>query len=272
MDNYAVFGNPIKHSLSPTIHAYFAKQTGHDFVYKKILAPIDGFTQSALKFTKSGGKGFNVTLPFKIEAYNISKHLTLNAKIAGAVNTVKIKNNEFYGENTDGKGLINDLRNNIGISLEGKDILILGAGGAAQGILLNLLEQNPLRILIANRTKSKAEKLVMDFAKHGKVCGFGIDQIKTDPVDIVINTTSASLSCDMPKILPGVAKGAFCYDLMYGKKTAFMNWAEQAGANGISDGLGMLVEQAAEAYYFWHGVMPQTKEVLSSLRASLFVK
>ena len=269
MDNYAVFGNPIEHSLSPTIHTQFAQQTGCDIRYTKILAAKDEFTDCALDFISSGGKGFNITVPFKVEAFKIANHLTLNAKTAGAVNTIKIQDGELYGENTDGKGLVNDLCNNLGLSLEGKDILILGAGGATQGILLPLLEQKPVRILVANRTKAKSEKLAMDFATHGKVCGFGMDQIKAKPVDIVINATSASLSGEMPAILPGVAKGAFCYDLMYGQKTPFMNWAKQSGASGVSDGLGMLVEQAAEAYYFWRGVMPKTDEVLASLRATI---
>ena len=265
MDNYAVFGNPIEHSLSPTIHTQFAEQTGCDITYTKILAAQDGFTESALDFASSGGKGFNITVPFKIEAFKLANHLTLNAKTAGAVNTIKIENGELYGENTDGRGLVNDLCNNLGLSLEGKDILILGAGGATQGILLPLLEQKPVRILVANRTKAKAEKLAIDFAKHGKVCGFGMDQIKAKPLDIVINATSASLAGEMPAILPGVAEGAFCYDLMYGQKTPFMDWAEQSGANGISDGLGMLVEQAAEAFYIWRGVRPETKAIIALL-------
>ena len=147
MDKYAVFGNPIEHSLSPMIHAQFAKQTGHDVNYQKILATKDNFKGAALEFVNSGGKGFNITVPFKIEAYNLSHNLTLNAKAAGAVNTIKIENGEYCGENTDGKGLVNDLCNNLGLSLEGKDILILGAGGATQGILLPLLEKKPIRML-----------------------------------------------------------------------------------------------------------------------------
>ena len=269
MDKYAVFGNPIEHSLSPMIHAQFAKQTGHDVNYQKILATKDNFKGAALEFVNSGGKGFNITVPFKIEAYNLSHNLTLNAKTAGAVNTIKIENGEYYGENTDGKGLVNDLCNNLGLSLEGKDILILGAGGATQGILLPLLEKKPIRILVANRTKAKAEKLALDFAKYGKVCGFGMNQIKSKPVDIIINATSASLSGEMPAVLPGVAEGAFCYDLMYAQQTPFMSWAKQSGASGISDGLGMLVEQAAEAYHFWRGVMPETGTVLTSIRATI---
>ena len=268
MDSYAVFGNPIEHSLSPTIHTQFAMQTECEINYIKILADKSNFDKRVLDFISSGGKGFNITVPFKIQAFELANNLTLNAKIAGAVNTVKIQGGKLYGENTDGQGLVNDLCNNLGLSLEGKDILILGAGGATRGILLPLLKQNPLRILIANRTKSKAEQLAINFAKHGKVCGFGMDQIKAKPVDIIINATSASLSGEVPEVLPGVAKGAFCYDLMYGQKTSFMQWAEKNGASGISDGLGMLVEQAAEAYYFWRGVMPKTKEVLSSLRVT----
>ena len=266
MGNYAVFGNPIEHSLSPMIHTQFAKQTGCDVNYRKILSDKNNFKGAAMEFVKSGGKGFNITVPFKIDAYNLSHKLTLNAKTAGAVNTIKIENGEYYGENTDGKGLINDLCNNLGLSLEGKDILILGAGGATQGILLPLLEKKPARVLVANRTKAKAEKLAVDFTKYGKVCGFGMSQIKAKPVDIIINATSASLSGEMPAILSGVAGGAFCYDLMYARQTPFMDWAKQSGASGISDGLGMLVEQAAEAFYYWHGVMPATNKVLASIR------
>jgi len=269
MDHFAVFGNPIEHSLSPMIHTQFAKQTGCNINYKKILATKDGFSQSVQDFIATGGKGFNITVPFKIDALNLADHLTQNAKIAGAINTIKVQNNKLYGENTDGKGLVNDLCNNLSLSLKGKDILILGAGGATQGILLPILKQDPIRVLLANRTKAKAEKLAFDFSKFGKVCGFGMDQIKAKPVDIIINATSASLSGDMPSVSPGVAKGAFCYDLMYGEKTPFMKWAEQSGASGTSDGLGMLVEQAAEAFHFWHGVMPNTNEVLSSLRATI---
>ncbi len=269
MNKYAVIGNPIHHSLSPTIHTQFAKQVGVSMTYEKILAPLDGFTVAAKKFISSGALGFNITVPFKVEAYNLVDECTLNANIAGAINTIKVENDTLYGENTDGIGLVNDLCNNLKQPIKGRDILILGAGGATQGILLALLEREPERILIANRTKAKSLKLARNYSKYGKVCGFGLDQIKTTPVDIIINATSASLSGKMPEIPSGVAAGALCYDLMYGRETSFMQWARENSAIEVTDGLGMLVEQAASAFAFWHNITPKTKEVIESLRETI---
>ena len=269
MNKYAVIGNPVYHSLSPTIHAQFAKQIGLSMSYKKILAPLDGFSVAAKNFISSGALGFNITVPFKVEAFDLADEYTLNAKTAGAVNTIKVENGTLYGENTDGIGLVNDLCNNLQQSIKGKDILILGAGGATQGILLPLLECQPERILVANRTKTKSLKLASHFSEYGKVCGFGLDQIKAKPVDIIINATSASLDGKMPEIPPGVAAGALCYDLMYGKQTPFMQWARENSALAVTDGLGMLVEQAASAFAFWHGMTPETKEVIKSLRETI---
>jgi len=266
MNKYAVIGNPIHHSFSPTIHAQFAKQVGCSMSYEKILAPLDGFTVVAKNFISSGALGFNITVPFKVEAYDLVDEQTLNAKIAGAVNTIKVENGTLYGENTDGIGLVNDLCKNLQQNIKGKDILILGAGGTTQGILLPLLECQPERILVANRTKTKSLKLASNYSKYGKVCGFGLDQIKAKPVDIVINATSASLEDKMPEIPSGVATGSLCYDLMYGKQTPFMKWARRNSAIKVTDGLGMLVEQAASAFAFWHGITPETKEVIKSLR------
>ena len=266
MNKYAVIGNPIHHSLSPIIHAQFAKQAGLSISYEKILAPLDGFSITANNFVSSGALGFNITIPFKVEAYDLVDEQTLNAKTAGAVNTIKVENGTLYGENTDGIGLVNDLCNNIQQKIKGKDILILGAGGATQGILLPLLECQPERILVANRTKAKSLKLASNYSEHGKVCGFGLDQIKAKPVDIIINATSTSLDGKMLEIPPGVATGALCYDLMYGRQTPFMQWARENAALEVTDGLGMLVEQAASAFTFWHGVTPETKQVIKSLR------
>ena len=200
MNKYAVIGNPVYHSLSPTIHAQFSKQIGLSMSYKKILAPLDGFSVAAKNFISSGALGFNITVPFKVEAFDLADEYTLNAKTAGAVNTIKVENGTLYGENTDGIGLVNDLCNNLQQSIKGKDILILGAGGATQGILLPLLECQPERILVANRTKTKSLKLASHFSEYGKVCGFGLDQIKAKPVDIIINATSASLDEKCPKL------------------------------------------------------------------------
>ncbi|HIM58754.1 MAG TPA: shikimate dehydrogenase [Gammaproteobacteria bacterium] len=266
MDLYGVFGNPIEHSLSPIIHTQFAQQTGCAIKYDKFLAPIDDFSNSTKAFINQGGKGFNITVPFKIEAFNLATELTLNAQTAGAVNTIKVKGNQLIGENTDGIGLVNDLTKNLGINLNNKTILILGAGGATRGILLPLLNQQPKRLMIANRTASKAKQLALDFCSHGKTCGFGLDKVKNDPVDIVINATSASLNGKMPTIANGVANGAICYDLMYGTQTPFMDWAQTNHAHKVVDGLGMLVEQAAAAFEFWTGKQPNTQIVIKNLR------
>lgn len=266
MYNLAVFGNPIEHSLSPAIHAQFAQQTATQVDYIKILAPIGSFSQEAQRFVASGGDGFNITVPFKIDAFELATELTLNAKMAGAVNTIKVQEDRLIGENTDGLGLVNDLIQNLGLSLKNKKILILGAGGATQGIVLPLLQQQPSRVMIANRTASKAEKLADDFSKYGSTCGFGLDKIKSDPIDIIINATSASLDGKMPDISNGCAHGAICYDLMYGQQTPFMTWAKENNASIIADGLGMLVEQAASSFEFWTEKKPDTQAVIKNLR------
>ena len=250
MNKYGVIGNPIHHSLSPTIHTQFAEQFGFSMSYEKILAPLDGFTVATKNFISSGALGFNITIPFKVEAYDLVDEYTLNAKTAGAVNTIKVENSTLYGENTDGIGLVNDLCNNLQQSIKGKDILIIGAGGATQGILLPLLECQPERILVANRTKAKSLKLASNFSEYGKVCGFGLDQLKAKPVDIIINATSASLDGKIPEIPPGVVTGALCYDLMYGKQTPFMQWARENSALEVTDGLGMLVEASCQRFCF----------------------
>ena len=267
MNRYGVFGNPIEHSLSPVIHTQFAQQTGLDIRYDKILAPIDDFARSARSFIDQGAKGFNITVPFKIDAFNLATQLTLNAQTAGAVNTIKIDGDELMGENTDGIGLVNDLTKNLNIDLNNKTVLILGAGGATRGILLPLLKQQTKRLMIANRTASKAVQLAKDFSDYGNTCGFGLDKVKDDPVDVIINATSASLDGQMPNISSGVANGAICYDLMYGKQTPFMDWAQANNANMVVDGLGMLVEQAAAAFEFWTGKQPNTQEVIEDLRS-----
>jgi len=267
MDKYGVFGNPIKHSLSPTIHTQFAKQTGINISYDKILAPINEFSSSAHQFINQGAKGFNVTVPFKLDAFKLATKLTINAQTAGAVNTIKVDGQTLIGENTDGIGLVNDLVKNLNINLKDKVILILGAGGATRGILLPLLKQRPKRIMIANRTTSKAINLAKDFSSHGKTCGFGLEKVKHEPVDIIINATSASLDGKMPDIANGVANGSICYDLMYGTQTPFMNWAQKNNAKMVVDGLGMLVEQAAAAFEFWTGKQPGTQKVIANLRS-----
>ena len=269
MKRFSVIGNPINHSLSPMIHNEFSKQFGIDISYEKILSPIDKFALTAEQFIKDGGSGFNITLPFKIEAFNFSEELTSNAKAAGAVNTIKLQNNVIFGENTDGSGLVNDLDKNLNESLSGKEILIIGAGGATQGILKPILEKNPEKILLANRTSKKSLKLANDFSKFGKVCGFGLDQIKSKPVDIVINATSASIDGEMPNLPGGLCEGALCYDLMYGIESPFMKWAYDNSAKRVSDGLGMLVEQAALSFNYWLGKKPTTSSIISLIRETV---
>jgi len=269
MNRFAVIGNPINHSLSPMIHNEFSKEFSIEISYEKILSPIGEFALTAEKFIQNDGSGFNITLPFKIDAYSFSEELTSNAKAAGAVNTIKIKNNVIFGENTDGVGLVNDLERNLNQNLIGKEILIIGAGGATQGILKPILEKKPEKILLANRTSKKSLKLANDFSKFGKVCGFGLDQIKSKPVDIVINATSASLDGMMPNLPGGLCEGALCYDLMYGIETPFMKWAHNNSAKMVSDGLGMLVEQAALSFNYWLGKKPNTSSIISQIRETV---
>ncbi len=266
MKRYAVFGNPIEHSLSPNIHAQFAEQMGIDISYEKILAPIDEFATTADAFINQGGSGFNITVPFKLDAFKFANQHTAYAKTAGAVNTVKINGSDILGENTDGVGLVRDLTQNLNVDLTNKTILILGAGGATRGVLLPLLEHNPKRLMIANRTTSKAVQLCKDFSKYGNTCGFGLEKVKDAPVDIIINATSASLNNQMPDIANGCANDAICYDLMYGKQSPFMDWAKANSASAISDGLGMLVEQAGASFELWTGKKPNTQAVLQTLR------
>lgn len=266
MYKFAVFGNPINHSLSPYIHNQFAQQTGCEISYDKLLAPVNGFVSSVQTFINQGANGFNITVPFKLDAFEFANELTLNAKIAGSVNTIKIKADKIIGENTDGTGLIKDLTHNIGIKLKNKIILILGAGGATQGILFPILKQEPNQVIISNRTQSKAVRLAKNFSKFGNTCSISLNKIKHESVDIIINATSASLDGRMPNIAFSVANNAVCYDLMYGRQTPFMNWAKTNHAKMISDGLGMLVEQAATAFEFWTGTKPDTNKVLNNLR------
>jgi shikimate dehydrogenase len=261
METFAVFGNPIKHSLSPQIHQHFASECNVDITYNKIL--VEDFTYSAQQFIQSGGSGFNITVPFKENAYHFVDTLDESAKQAGAVNTIKIQNNNTTGYNTDGIGLATDLTQNIGINLTHKVILIIGAGGASRGIIPALLQHQPKRVMIANRTESKAIHLADTFKHLGKTCGFGLDKIKNDPVDIVINATSSSISGEFPNINGGCCTNAICYDLMYSHtNTTFMDFALKNNAQKVYDGWGMLVEQAAKAFEIWTHTTPNTYYLL----------
>jgi len=262
-DRYAVFGHPIAHSKSPQIHTAFARQTGQDMSYEAILAPLDGFADSIAQFIATGGRGANVTVPFKEEAFRLANRLSPRAQRAGAVNTLAFDADGILGDNTDGAGLVADLSRNLHCPLAGKHILLLGAGGAARGVIEPLLEQQPAELVIANRTVSRAEELAELFGHGVRACGF--DAANT-PFDVVINATAASLAGDLPPLSPRVfTLDTLAYDMMYGRDTPFLDFARTHGAR-TADGLGMLVEQAAEAFYLWRGVRPDTASVIASLR------
>ena len=273
-DKYCVIGNPIAHSKSPEIHALFAAGTSQDLVYERCLAPIDGFADTVRRLVAEGYRGANVTVPFKLEAAAIATRLAERARLAGAVNTLRFENGEIVGDNTDGPGLVTDIVRNAGVALAGKRVLLLGAGGAARGIMLPFLEQGPAAIVIANRTVATAEALVAQFAPLAAgvelgACGFD-DLADAGRFDVVVNATSASLAASMPPV-PASAFGpdTLAVDIMYGKAPSqFMEFAALHGA-AVRDGLGMLVEQAAEAFAIWRGVRPQTMPVLVQLRSAL---
>ncbi len=299
MDRYAVIGNPVAHSLSPRIHALFASQTRQTIVYERLLAPLGGFCDVAERFFRGGGSGLNVTVPFKAQAAAWVSELDHAASVAGAVNTIALylpdSRNETassgspdarrredspggagkprtIGFNTDGAGLVRDLKNNYEQRLGGKRILVLGAGGAVQGVLRPLLAERPIELCIANRTAEKARRLASALNREGfgaengvRVTGVGLDDLE-DGFDLVISGTSAGLSNDRASVPAPVVRGAFCYDMIYGAQTDFCQWAETNGARQVADGIGMLVEQAALAFEIWRGVAPETVPVLQLLR------
>lgn len=269
-DQYTVFGNPVAHSKSPQIHQQFATQTGQDIAYSKTAAPVDAFANAALEFFTTA-KGANVTVPFKKDALDWVNALSPLAESAGAVNTiVKNPDGSTTGFNTDGLGLLQDIQHNIGCSLEGKRVLLLGAGGAARGACQPLLEANPAKLLIANRTVAKATELAAYLQKQkfsqSAVCATGFDQLRDTPFDIIINATASSLAGDLPPIPAAVVSAnTVCYDMMYSDtQTPFLAWCKQQGATELHDGWGMLVEQAAEAFAIWRGVRPDTVELIKN--------
>lgn len=271
MDRYVVMGNPIGHSKSPLIHRLFAEQIGQALDYTTLLAPLEDFAACAREFFRDG-RGANITVPFKEDAFRLADSLTERAQRAGAVNTLsKQADGRLLGDNTDGAGLVRDLTVNAGFSLKGKRILLLGAGGAVRGALEPLLAEAPSSLIIANRTVEKAELLAELFADLGPVSASGFDWLR-EPVDLIINATSASLSGDVPPIAGSLIEPGktFCYDMMYGKEpTSFCRWAEEHGAAVVMDGLGMLAEQAGEAFFLWRGIRPDTAPVLAELRRQL---
>lgn len=268
-DLYAVVGNPIAHSKSPLIHAEFARQTGENMAYEALLAPLDGFEETVRQFQRQGGRGLNVTVPFKQEAYRLADELTERARLAGAVNTLVMRpDGSLLGDNTDGAGMLHDITHNHGLSLHDKRLLVVGAGGAVRGVLKPLLEHQPAEVVICNRTPERAEELAQQFAEFGPVstCAFG--DLGGETFDLIINGTSASLKGELPPLPPGIiALGGAAYDMMYANEpTIFLRWAAEQGAETLMDGLGMLVEQAAESFYVWRGVEPQTGPVIDRLR------
>ena len=270
-DLYCVFGNPIAHSRSPAIHAAFAGATGQDLIYEVRLAAIDGFLPAVSAFIAAGGKGANVTVPFKEEAYRLATRLSDRAARAGAVNTLAFNGSEIFGDNTDGAGLVRDITHNLGFPLAGKRILLLGAGGASRGVIAPLLAEKPASLFIANRSADKAAVLAHAFADIGMVNAGSFSESAGKSFDLVINATSASLSGASLPLPPGIfAPDSLAYDMMYGKgETPFLALARVQGAAIRADGLGMLAEQAAEAFFVWRGVRPSTREVLADLRAKL---
>ena len=274
MDRYVVIGNPVGHSKSPQIHARFAQQTGQELEYTALLAEKGKFQEVVDAFFAAGGKGANVTVPFKEDAFRLAATLTQEAETAGAVNTLYLDDQgRLCGHNTDGIGLVTDIRSNHGGTLAGKSILLLGAGGASRGILQPFIKQGPDRICIANRTASKAEALAGVFSADNnpvEISGCGFDEIPKKPFDWIFNATSASLHGEMPGIpASAVSTNTWCYDLMYANDpTAFCLWSMDTGAEKVMDGLGMLVEQAAESFMTWRGVRPRTEDVIKMLRES----
>jgi shikimate dehydrogenase len=268
-DAYAVMGHPISHSKSPAIHTRFARESGQDLVYRAIHVMPGEFELAVARFRDQGGKGLSVTLPFKEAAWRLAAERTARAHRARAVNTLWFDAaGVLNGDNTDGIGLVRDLMANHRVDLRGRRILLLGAGGASRGVLGPLLEQAPEGLTVANRTAPRAEELVREFEGAGPLTGCGLNALAGSSFDLVINATSASLTGSVPALPPGVlAAGGWCYDMMYADEpTVFVRWGWERGASGSVDGLGMLVEQAAESFFIWRGVRPDTAAVIADLR------
>lgn len=266
MDRYAVIGHPVEHSRSPLIHQAFARQSGQTLEYGRVLAPLDDFAGTVARLREAGYHGCNVTVPFKLEAFHLAERLTARAQAAQAVNTLRFDPAGIHGDNTDGAGLVQDLRHNLKVVIAQQRVLLLGAGGAAQGVLHPLLAEAPQRLVIANRSLERAEALRQQSGAHNvQTATFAALQGET--FDLVINATSAGLHGEHLPLPTGLfAPEAMAYDLMYGQETPFMAFARSQGAR-VADGLGMLVEQAAESFLFWRGVRPETAAIIARLRA-----
>jgi shikimate dehydrogenase len=269
-DTYGLFGYPVHHSWSPFIHGMFARETGQDMAYRLYESPPEDFRHDVLQFFAADGHGANVTLPHKRAAADLVNELAPRAEIAGAVNTIVRRNGTLLGDNTDGAGLLRDLTHNMGLRLAGQRILLLGAGGAARGVLGPLLEKAPSALVIANRNIARAVELASEFEQRGPVIGAGYEAVATQQTfDLIINATSASLKGDVPAITPAaIHEHTVCYDMAYGiEETPFTQWARLAGAGRTAQGWGMLIEQAAEAFHLWRGVRPETPPVFEALQA-----
>jgi shikimate dehydrogenase len=269
-DHYAVIGNPLGHSKSPVIHTTFARETGQDISYCKIEAPLDGFRTSVEAFRAQGAKGLNITAPFKLEAFALATRKMPRAHHAGATNCLKFEGDEILAENFDGIGLVGDIERNLGVPLAGKRVLLLGAGGAARGAVIPILEARPASLTIVNRTREKAEALQAAFGHAGPVHSSDITNLGQVAFDIVLNATSASLRGELPMNIGSVFNStSLAYELAYGKGlTPFLALARSQGAQ-LADGVGMLVEQAAEAFEWWRGVRPRTASVIEMIRVPI---
>ena len=272
-DRYAVVGNPIAHSKSPVIHTEFAKQTGEDMSYKAMLVPVDKFVKEVNGFFAHGGRGMSVTLPFKLQAFDLATERSARALDAGAVNMLRYSGGIIFGDNTDGVGLVRDITQNLGVAIRGKRVLILGAGGAARGVIYPVLMENPQSLTLVNRTFETAEKLIaryfqISFFKPINFAALRFEQLIGKSFDIVINATSSSVNDEKLPLPKGIfAKGALAYEMMYGKGvTPYLHFAREEGVAKTADGLGMLVEQAAEAFHLWRDVRPVTQPVYTKLR------
>jgi shikimate dehydrogenase len=269
VDKYAVIGNPVAHSKSPQIHAAFAHTTGQGMTYERLLAPKDAFAATVDAFVRDGGCGLNVTVPFKLEAHALADSCSARAELAGAVNTLKREHGTWYGDNTDGPGIVRDLTHNLGVALAGREVLVLGAGGAARGIMSAILAERPHSVTISNRTAHKAVEVARLFSRFGNVAAAAPPALEGRAFDVVINATSAGLADAAPPPWPGTifASAGFAYDMIYGDApTSFLLWAQRHGAARTADGLGMLIEQAAESFLLWRGVRPATGPVFALLR------
>jgi shikimate dehydrogenase len=268
VDEYGVFGHPVVHSLSPFIHGVFARDTGQQMTYRAYDVAPEEFGERAHGFFAEGGRGLNITLPHKVAAVEVAQELTARAAHAAAVNTLARQDDGILGDNTDGVGLVHDLCDNLGLIVTQRRLLVLGAGGATRGVLAPLLGLEPAIVVIANRTPERAEALAAAFADLGITQGVGFAYVGDTPFDLIINATSASLSGDIPPIPAGaIGPQTVCYDLAYGRSAmAFVRWAQQSGCRLAVQGLGMLVEQAAESFRLWRGVRPQTAQVIAVLK------